>query len=174
MFELGDYGHSVALVLQSKGTSTAKSQDARLTGVQFTCPWGTKTAKSGISCHVNSLIAQFLEMINVWILVALLLLSHSHSTITREQDETTDSSRNIDNSHSINLLRLYLGNTSLQQEKDAVPSRTDNISTDIRILQAETANSVAGVKLLKRNVKRFSDRSAETYRITKASRGLEG
>ena len=38
MLELGDEGHGVALVFQSKSTSTTKSQDARLTGVQFTCP----------------------------------------------------------------------------------------------------------------------------------------
>lgn len=93
-------------------------------------------------------------MINDWILVALHLLSHSRSTITSKLDNTKERSHNTDNRHSMNLLRLSLHPLTLGYCRQRLQIQLQEW------------------KILKRNVKCFSDRSAETY-SSKGLRGLE-
>lgn len=107
MSELGDYRHSTALVLQSKG-KRIKTHAWLVCSSYVPEALREQRPSCGISCHVHSRFSNFLEMINDWILVALHLLSHSRSIVTSELDDTNDRSHNIDNSHGINLLRLPL------------------------------------------------------------------
>lgn len=101
MFELGYYRHGAALVLQSKAHAWVAYSSHIPEALREQRP------SCGISCCVHSLFSHFLKMTNYWILVAL-HLSHTHSTITSELDNTNNRSHNTDNSHNINLLRLPL------------------------------------------------------------------
>lgn len=127
MFELGDYRHGAALVLQSKGTHLK-------THTWLACPEAVRDQRPrfgiscGINCHVHSIFSDFLKMISDWILVALHLLSHTCSTITSELHNTKDKSHNIDNNLSINLLRLLVHPLTLgycSQTVNSVPGVKD-------------------------------------------------